>query len=1546
MRKPLLIKALSLILAITLTFLSLPLNIIAEDGGEATYPVKGNSATKGEISESHGDIIILHGGAEEYLITLPEDGTDELRAVAKLDTNSRNRSWQILTPSGDRWIDIAAKTQERIGISYTLIASMLNAEGAAYLRYVVRDGDIHHVSEPVKITVSYNVPGGDLPIAAAPEAAADTKDLSPRASLMASEEYSTYTIVINYLFENGGIAFEPYGASVAAGSSFERTVTTPTVVGYDPFIEVDGELVDAKKVTLNYTNITENKTVNVIFRPAMVKFYVHHHLQNLTDDDYSLEYDFLTESEGLTGSLTPDGLELSYDVIPGFKALPYQKLTIAADGSTVVEIRYNRYYYLVSFDMDGGFGTEPVYTRYGSPVGANTPTRHGYVFDGWELVKYGDRAPTDVEKSKYDINAGLITLPDSSLTYRAKWITQLTNYTLVFWKENAHDDGFSFWGYLDNLQAMSGSTVDGSDRVSELASITDESHFNYCDALTDKGVMIEGDGSTVINVYYTRSRYAINFVAPGLCTIEENHTHSIEGGCYKTICTLGHVHTEECNPTLICTEPEHKTHTDECIICGKEEHTHSQACCALSEHTHTKECWVNVGNTASPSGAPSNPENGYIHSARVGLRRYYYIYINGTWYSYSGRNASAGDIVDPVCGKAEHTHGTAGCSCTEEPHIHDDGCYRDALHSHTPDDCYSYSCDLGQHEHNASCYILNCGMPEGHSHKSSCHSASSNSTVKTVYRKYEESLEDIWPITDDNGVTYDSGERWKPSDSSTYSQVLVYIANMPEEDFTLTLDTSNYDAYTMNYYLETLEGEPYDTSRVRDGVTRYYKLHAAIKAKYNYITEAEDFFDITGFTKYFSDPSFSGGQIDINGGGTVSFYYTRITDHELEFRSNGEVVTEFTKTGIPYGAPLLEYNFTPPYPSSLEPNAFFFDGWYTTPGHFPGTEVDWNTATMSEGDVMYYAKWSPIIHTVEVYLDSTLSEKIGDTQSVSHGSFANAPEGNVSNGNYIFQGWFYKTQVNGEEVEKAYVFSGIPVMEDLKIYAKWSSHVYVDYKISYRLYDTDVEIAPPTVGNEVAGNNRTFYALAGDELNEGYRTGYYPLTSSHTVTMSAESDHEFTFYYVYVESVPYKVEYLDENGNEIGESKYVMDNNYSVVTETFVKIDEKMPDAYQKRLILSADGTDADGDGVLDVNVIKFYYASDSQHAFYRVVHYIESVTGDGEYREYSSEETIGIIGNTYTFSPLTMSGFSYNKEKTRINELARPGASSYTEELTESGLLVEFFYDRVEISYTVNYLEADTGKVLHTQKKAWGIFGETVVEYAPGLTSRGYTLASENAKQITLSTNGENVINFYYIESIYSIKYELIGNAAAGTLSTSSENVSALTGEAGGSYPMLSAGYHFVGWFRDEACRVPVDPTWVDAETNTLTPRKADGEIWEQSSVYYAKVDPDFTSLIISTLGASDVDEEQAFILHVRGTSAESASVSITLTLIGNTSAVISDLPIGSYEVSVVRNWAFRYDPDENAKQITLAVDAENKITFSFVRTDKYWLDGNSSAR
>jgi hypothetical protein len=194
-----------------------------------------------------------------------------------------------------------------------------------------------------------------------------------------------------------------------------------------------------------------------------------------------------------------------------------------------------------------------------------------------------------------------------------------------------------------------------------------------------------------------------------------------------------------------------------------------------------------------------------------------------------------------------------------------------------------------------------------------------------------------------------------------------------------------------------------------------------------------------------------------------------------------------------------------------------------------------------------------------------MTEQLGADQIVEHGSFAHAPEGNIHNGNYVFLGWFYEEVVNGERVEKAFVFEGIPILEDMNIYARWGSHFSVDYKIYYKLRATGQQIADPTVGSAIVGNNKTFYAKTGSDLYADFAAGFFPVTSSHTITMSAEGNHEFTFWYEYVEAMPYKVQYLDENGNKIFPDKVVMDNGLSVVTETFVRANKMMPDAYQKR---------------------------------------------------------------------------------------------------------------------------------------------------------------------------------------------------------------------------------------------------------------------------------------------------------------------------------------------------------------------------------------------
>ena len=1541
-RKNFRVRAIVMLLLFSMLLSTFPLEVIAVD--EKQEPVANG--------KDLATVVILHDDAEKSSIVLEENGKETLTALVT-GVSIDSRAWQIRTPDGDQWISIYNRSGDTLDVTYALVSSMLDENGQAYIRHTVWSGGEAYSSEAVAIEISYGAATFGL-------LRSNNNTAANEPAAIANEdeedgETQLVSIVINYIFDNGGLAFEPYGASIAKGSSFKTTVVSPSVMGYDPFRRIDirdeqgniigGDYVSAEKVEIDIASADENITINVIYEPAIVEFKVHHHLQDLEDDEYSMQADYITTGYGLTGSRVPANLEID---IPGFKPLAYDtSITVAADGSTVVEIRYDRIYYLVSFDMAGGYGTDPVYTRYGSKIGANPPTKHGYLFNGWDLISYGGNAPTEAQKSACDINGTgkTITLPDANLIYKAKWITQLTTYTMVFWRENIDDNGFTYWGYLDGIAAMSGTVVSGSDRVKEVDGIEEAEYFTYCDALTDKDVVVEGDGSTIVNVYYTRNRYTITFKAKGKCVIEAGHTHTREN-CYIPICEASHIHDETCKPTLNCNVPVHEAHTDDCIACGLVEHTHTDACsCGNAEHEHSKACWKNVGAAQNnkPNGAPNTAVDGQIYKRN---NNNIYIYIKGTWYKYSGAGVSSGNIVDKSCGKNEHTHTDACNTCGfASEHKHNNDCYGDVLHTHVSS-CYKYSCGATEHQHTDGCYILNCGIPEKHSHTTTCNSSTGTNVVKLVYKKYQQSIENIWPIEDGNGKIYNSGERWEPSSSSFYSAVLVFIANMPPENFTLTLNESSAPTYTMNYYVEVLPGESYTHSY--EG--RNYVLYTTIKANYNYLTKAEDFFDIHGYTQLTSNPKFdNSGQIKITTTNkNVNLYYERKVDHYLEFSNNGQVLGDKTVAGIMYGAPLKDYYFEPQYPSNLEVGAFEFGGWYTSPGCFDGTEVDWNAITMEAGDMLLYAKWKPIVYDVEVYSsyqNGVYSGKIGETQYVSHNYFANSPEQTPTNGNYIFQGWFYIDAEDG--TEKAFVFTGIPIDQDMKVYAKWSSHISVGYKINYVLKIGGAKIADSVEGQGIAGDNKTFYAKIDKELYEGYQTGYYPLTSSHTVTMSAEVElHEYTFEYVYVESMPYAVKYVDVNGNTILETKKVMNNNLSVVTETFVKVDKMMPDAYQKRLILSAEGTDADGDGILDNNVIVFKYVRDEEHAYYKVVHYIQNIAADG-YREYRSEENKGVIGSTYTFEPTTITGFAFNPSKSTLNGnyIAADGDGKINATLGADGMLLELYYDRVNVNYTVNYLENGTNKVLYTQKVGTGIFGGQVVEEAPGLTHIGYSLVGDSLKQLHLSSNIEsNVINFYYEESVYSLKYQIVGSEGGGVLSIGSENVYAVSGNANGSKPMINKGYKFIGWFLDEACSRPVPEEWVDADTLMIIPQK--DVVWTSNAVFYAKIDPDVSSLTIVTQGVSPADEGQVFIYRIKGRSSNVKDIDFMVTVTGDDTITISDLEIGDYTIIAMTDWSFRYSVVNAEKEISLAVDgSKNVITFGHIRSETKWLDGNDSA-
>ena len=1163
----------------------------------------------------------------------------------------------------------------------------------------------------------------------------------------------TYHIRINYVFEDGQQAANPWTAKLAAGSSYSATVVSPAIVGYAP---------DQANVEVKVTNIDGDVAYKVTYKPSEVNYTVRHYVQNTMDDGYTLA-DTAT-GKAFTNALVSSLGDLSKKYDGCYSLLYDNTVRIAADGSTVIDIKYDRYYYLLNFDLDGGYGVEPIYARYGAPVSVGTPAKAGYIFEGWDK---------DLPK----------TVPAHNDKFTATWREDKAGFTVVFWYENAdpETDGtykYSVAGTYKPADVASGTEVSSGDYMNQSFTGRDADHFTY-NADKAETVTVAGDGSTVLNVYFTRNSYTLTFPDCG---------------------------TKELN-------------------CGKVEHTHSSACCKY-------------GGTS------------FLH-----------------W-------------------------------------------------GHSKDCC---TLGLSEHTHSDSCF--------------------SNASY-TVTAKYDSDITYVWK-NDPIKALLDQGYVFKSSITSKYYS---FLEKMPGQDITMTKTLWSGDTYTWYYYLEVLPGQVTTglTTRTDGGKTYYLYNTTTIKGSGISLTYKEDYFPITGFTQRDNDVP------DFDRDNKAYLYYTR-NSYELKFINYGTAVKTGTKL---YQADISGEYFVPEYPATLEPGAYKFDGWYID--ETMQQRFSFENATMPAKPLVLHANWVPVTHRVTTWLtvDKDTPVNVGNSnsnvQTVPHGGTAEAPAEPVRDP-YKFIGWFY---VDENGTEKAFDFS-MPVHRNLDLYAKWNADSLVDYVIRYT-DEAGNEIAPPTTGKALAGTTKTFVAKAGDELNEDYRTGYYPKTNSHSMVMEIKEENgknEYTFVYKQMPEVQYTVRYINRaTGNNVFDGVGIVPDktgmtSAAVWTETFLTIKGYRPDAYQKRLVLSVNPAE---------NVITFYYDKDEVHAPVQVIHWTQNIAGDG-YTEYqSSTDLNGEIGKPYSAEPIIIPGFEYVRGAVGSTETALV-AGKLTANVTEEGLVLNLYYDRIEYPYEFRFLEQGTDKVLADAVTGSARYQARVTQTAKDIP--GYTLASDENQYIDIAIedpadNAEkNVRIFYYTENEIEIKYVAV-EADMGTVTPASETVKAITGTASGSMPQAKDGYKFVGWFKDEACNNAVDKDWVDTD-NKLVPGKTKSYGTDENPImgyeaatYYAKFEDDVAQLTITKQGwADDIDENQSFVFTVTGPNDYSERVVIR----GNGSVTIKNLKPGTYTVTE-EGWSWRYTGNGTASA-EISARTPGSVTFTNVRqtegshsTDGWkWLGGDA---
>ncbi|MBQ5968304.1 MAG: InlB B-repeat-containing protein [Clostridiales bacterium] len=176
-----------------------------------------------------------------------------------------------------------------------------------------------------------------------------------------------------------------------------------------------------------------------------------------------------------------------------------------------------------------------------------TTSRPGYVFGGWYLSQDSDLNGTGTQITDatgafvnavkgqifYDVDGTTKLYEITSdgrlyfyksideLTVYAKWTPATVNYTVIYWLENADDDNYTMMNYKV-LSGVSGEMTEAAQLATTEEAYTDNKlRFAHLSSDQDKDTagiqsgiqqqVIDGDGSTIVNVYYDRNIYTLRF---------------------------------------------------------------------------------------------------------------------------------------------------------------------------------------------------------------------------------------------------------------------------------------------------------------------------------------------------------------------------------------------------------------------------------------------------------------------------------------------------------------------------------------------------------------------------------------------------------------------------------------------------------------------------------------------------------------------------------------------------------------------------------------------------------------------------------------------------------------------------------------------------------------------------------------------------------------------------------------------------------------------------------------------------------------------------
>ena len=786
-------------------------------------------------------------------------------------------------------------------------------------------------------------------------------------------------------------------------------------------------------------------------------------LTDLNPDDIAAE---------VAQKLTQAGLDVNGYTTPSSGDI--KNIIISSNATNnIVEVHYKRRNFTLSFNTRSGEYIEPQLLAYGEtmPNQPNNLKRPGYRFNGWNLVKKVDKTPLA-------LNLG-DPMPAFNVEAQASWVPDgsRTKYTVIFWRQSVDDDkglgnDLKTYDYAESeiRYANSGTSVSPapSDKNKNTGNYVG---FEYNAANTDASVVVHGDGSTVLNVYYDRKLITINFFGYNyydgyyhLSFYQE--TESEEGTQYGKFNDI-YVKLRKTSSGWEYEKFNHIAYKDQkCTIQIYRSVTNNNGTqygvvngqlVQLTYNNKSKKWYYGdeeYTDTRYRERGSLWPGTAYCFHSETGKMETLYLSWGSYYYSY--------DVIQYNTGIFLPYNSSTGTGkryfLNESPFT---GLYGQDFSK------YGYSWPQALWNHDGQ-YLTFLGQFILDPTTATVMTLTYEGGASQPFYYYLENVDGGYSLSD-KGYSSGGGGRFYFSEKYNGFSVYQYA------------DADSTSQPTSGWYETNAEGS-----------TRYYN--------YLHIRYKRNTYNLDVMRSY----------ILPNGG--------------------YEVDSGVAKTArVLFGAPIFDSSLTKPA-SARENYSVYDENWYKDPACTEEFDLD---ATMPANNMLVYVKYElprvtvnfyqgnpaagaqPLLYTIRPYKTGSVESEITDEDT---GDLK--PEYTPEKEGWDFLGWFYMDGAT----EKPFIYS-MAIANDMTVYAKWKDNSPADARLTIKYLVENNGVWPENLAAQMQDVVRTDLKVGDTPLViPKDAEGYYSLQGAKKIVMASE-DESFSFIYRKATSWSYNVEY-------------------------------------------------------------------------------------------------------------------------------------------------------------------------------------------------------------------------------------------------------------------------------------------------------------------------------------------------------------------------------------------------------------------------------------